>query len=301
MTDYYRRSLSVFSQLDGDNSGNPAVRDELARAYETLGDGLSRTDARAERLDSYKKALEIRQQLLAGKPDDRKLRRSIATSFYKVGAADPTAPDAIANVRKAIEILEALSAADPNSARARREVGFVYYQLGQVEMERRDFAGALETRRKAFAIRKQIAEQDPTNMQAKFDLAVDHANLSETLTAVGQTDEALREAEAALPLLEQLCASDPTNAVYQRNLALCYQKFAEADARGASAAADRDGQLNHWHEAHNWYDKAAKLFADLRASGRLMPSDAAQPEAFASKAADCDRRIADLTQSTSAP
>lgn len=35
----YRRSLAIFQQLDASNGSDFAVQDELARAYETMGDG----------------------------------------------------------------------------------------------------------------------------------------------------------------------------------------------------------------------------------------------------------------------
>ena len=38
-----RRSLQIFARLAESGPKNPAVQDELARAYETLADGLGRT------------------------------------------------------------------------------------------------------------------------------------------------------------------------------------------------------------------------------------------------------------------
>ena len=52
----YRRSLQIFAQLAESEPKNPAVLDELARAYETLADGLGRTaNADAERPDDLQK------------------------------------------------------------------------------------------------------------------------------------------------------------------------------------------------------------------------------------------------------
>ena len=64
----YRRSLQIFSQLAATDPANPAVQDELARAYETLADGLGRTaNANAELLADYKKvARHLRGIIAAG-------------------------------------------------------------------------------------------------------------------------------------------------------------------------------------------------------------------------------------------
>ena len=53
----YRRSKSTFEELAVANPRDLSVQDELARAYETLGDGLSRSsNGTAERLKSYQTA-----------------------------------------------------------------------------------------------------------------------------------------------------------------------------------------------------------------------------------------------------
>jgi non-specific serine/threonine protein kinase/serine/threonine-protein kinase len=294
---YYRESLALFNRLAQANPAEFAAQDELARAYETLGDGLSRAEnAGEERLRCYDRALAIREQLLAAKPDNAKMRRSVATSLMKVGATcDPKKPEAVQNIQRAIKMLEALSVVDPNNARARREVGHAYYQLGGVQITAGDFAGALESRRKAFAIREQIATQDPKNMQAQFDLAVAHADLAEALTGLGDTSEALHEAHASLPLFEQLSASDPTNAVYLRNLGLCYEKIAEAHRRAASVPSSNPAlQKADLAEAVRWFDKAARMFSDLKTRGTLMPADAQQPEKFAAEVAECQQALEQL-------
>ncbi|HEU4770648.1 MAG TPA: serine/threonine-protein kinase, partial [Candidatus Udaeobacter sp.] len=63
--DNYRRSRSIFEGLAVENPADASVQDELARAYETLGDGLNRVaNSTAERLGAYQTSLSIRQNLL---------------------------------------------------------------------------------------------------------------------------------------------------------------------------------------------------------------------------------------------
>ena len=87
----YRRSLQIFAQLAASDPQNPAVQDELARAYETLADGLGRTaNADAEILTNYKKSLAICEELLRRDSSSAKRKRAVAINLMKIGgASDP--------------------------------------------------------------------------------------------------------------------------------------------------------------------------------------------------------------------
>ncbi len=294
----YRRSRSIFEELAVENPADVAVQDELARAYETVGDGLNRVaDSTTERLRAYQTSLSIRQNLLGRDATNSKLRRSVGLTLLKVGGADDARkPDSVATIKRGIEMLEALSTEYPDNERARREVGYAYYQLGNTLVEAGDYPGALESRRKAFAIRQQVASQDPKNAQASFDFAVAHADLAEVLTATGATAEALDEAGKALSILQRLSAADPTNAVYSRNIGLCYEKFGAAFARaGADETKSSAERVKDWTEARAWFEKALGLFLDLSSRNQLMPADSGQTAKFQGKIRECENAIARLS------
>ena len=242
--------------------------------------------------------MAIRQKLLAQKPSDLKLRRSVGLILLKVGGAnDPHKHESVESIKHGIDMLERLSAEYPENQRARREVGYGYYQLGNTLVEGGDYPSALESRRKAFAIRAEIAAQDPKNAQAIFDLAVAHADLSEALTATGSTAEALDHAQNALSILQQLAAADPTNAVYPRNIGLCYEKLATAyEHLGADDKRSSVQRMTDWTEARGWFEKALHLFADLRDRGTLMPADSEQSAKFERKIRECDAAISGLNE-----
>jgi serine/threonine protein kinase/tetratricopeptide (TPR) repeat protein len=295
--DNYRQSMSIFEGLAAANPASASVQDELARAHETLADGLSRiANSASERLKSYQAALSIRQKLLAQKPSDPKLRRSIGLNLLKVGSADdPKNPNAVENIKRGIVMLETLSAENPDNERAHREVGFGYYQLGNTLIEAGDYPAALESRRKAFAIRQEIAARDPKNAQASFDLAVAHADLSEALTENGANGEAIDYAGRSLSILQQLSAADPTNVVYSRNIGLCYEKFAAALRHlGSDENRPHAERIKDWTDARSWLEKALRLFSDLRNRGTLMPADSEKPQELKKKIQECDDSIARL-------
>lgn len=292
----YRQSLLIFQKLATAHPENAGAQDEYARAYEVLGDGFGRTELKDERLRCYENALSIRQQLLTKKSDDPKLRRSVAVSFLKLGAAsDPKTPDAAANVQRGIAVLESLAVEDLNNERAYRDVGFGYYQLAQVQFAAGSFATALDSCRKALAIREKVSASDPKNVQARFDLGVAHGDLAEAQNATGDYSQALGHAQQALSILQNLSAADPTNAVYQRNLGLCDEKFGQIYERmGKDQKRSNTERAKDWTDARSWYRKGLNLFSELRKHGTLMPADADQPQKFAGKIRECDKAITAL-------
>ncbi|HXX41399.1 MAG TPA: protein kinase, partial [Chthoniobacterales bacterium] len=293
----YRQSLSIFEKLVAAQPADFSVQDEFARAYEVLGDGLGRmANNSTERSEAYRKSLSIRQDLLAQKSSDGKLRRSVALTFLKVGATlEAKNPEAVGNIKRGIEMLEGLSQEDPNNERARREVGYAYYQLGNTLLQKGDFSAALDARRKAFAIRQEIAAEDPKNVQAQFDLAVAYGDLAEALSATGDNESALERARQSLSMMQALAKNDPSNAVYQRNVGLCYERLAEIRARLANDDKHSVAQrVSDWTEARNWYRRGAELFSALRDQGTLMPIDSDRPQKFSARVQECDNAIAAL-------
>ncbi|MEY2579918.1 MAG: eukaryotic-like serine/threonine-protein kinase [Verrucomicrobiota bacterium] len=301
----YRRSLLIFSQLAETEPKNPAVQDELARAYETLADGLGRTaNGDAERLTTYKKSLAIREELLRQDNSNSKRQRAVAINLMKIGdVSDPHDPDAILSMRKGVVIFESLAAADPNNGRARREVGWGYYKLGGMLIAAEDYPGAVDSLQKSVAIREKSAVADPQNAQASFDLASTCVDLADALSTTGDTAQAVTQARRGIAIVTALLAADPTNAIYSRNLATYHNKLGDVFARsGADKNAAVTERLRAWSEARSSYEKAHEIFADLQAHGTLPPADAAeQPKEFARRMSDCQEAIKQLAAANSSP
>jgi serine/threonine protein kinase len=294
----YRRSLQIFTQLAASEPKNPAVQDELARAYETLADGLGRTaNADAEILANYKKSLAICEELLGQDSSKTKRKRAVAINLMKIGgASDPHQPEAIAAYRKGVAILEFLAAADPDNGRARREVGWGYDRLGTTQVAAADYAGAVESLQKALTIREKFSAADPQNAQASFDLAVGHVDLAEALTAKGDPPRAVEVAQKGIVILSSLLTADPTNVIYSRNLAICEEKLGDACASsGADKNAPTAERIRAWSDARETYKKAGQIFSDLRDHGTLPPADAALPQKLATRTSDCQQAIKQLT------
>jgi tetratricopeptide (TPR) repeat protein len=300
----YRRSLQIFTELAGSEPKNPVIQDELARAYETLADGLGRTaNADAEILTDYKKSLAIAEELLRQDSSNAKRKRAVAINLMKIGgASDPHNPEAIAALRKGVAALESLAASDPNNGRARREVGWGYKQLGTTQVAGEDYAGAVESLQKSLTIRESTAAADPQNAQARFDLASGHVDLAEALTGNGDPVSAVGHAQQAITIVTALLSADPTNAVYSRNLAVYEERLGAAFARsGAAKDAPTAQRINAWSDARETYQKALEIVSNLRDHGTLAPADADLPQKLATHLADCQRAIEQLAVASRPP
>ena len=293
----YRRSLQIFTQLAASDQQNPAVQDEVARAYETLADGLGRTaNADAELLTDYKKSLAIREEFLRQDTSSAKRKRAVAINLMKIGgASDPHQPEAITALRKGVATLESLADDDPDNSRARREVGWGYKQLGDALMAAGDDAGALASYQKSVSIKEKFAAADPRNAQASFDLATGHVDFAEALSATGDAPQAIEQARQGILILTALSSADPTNVIYSRNLAIDEEKLGDAFAHaGADKNAPRAQRTRAWSAARESYEKAGAIFSELRDHGTLPPADAGMPHKFTGLTADCQRAIEEL-------
>jgi serine/threonine protein kinase len=82
--------LTYLDSLTKEAGGDPALQRELADAYERVGDVRGQVFSaslgdRAGALDSYNKALHIRESLVAAAPRNTQNRRDLAASYQKIG------------------------------------------------------------------------------------------------------------------------------------------------------------------------------------------------------------------------
>ena len=82
--------LNYLDSLAGEAHGDPELQRELAAAYERVGDVRGGESSGslgdiAGAIESYTKALRIREALVAANPSDTQARRDLASSHQKIG------------------------------------------------------------------------------------------------------------------------------------------------------------------------------------------------------------------------
>ncbi len=224
-------ALNYLDSLAQEASGDPALQRELAAAYERVGDVRGQAYAaslgdRAGAMDSYGKALRIREALVAAAPRDVQNRRDLAAIYGKIGnelLETSEAARGLDHLRNSLALYSALAAEEPEDAEFRRDLASIYNDVGLALENRGDMAGALEHQRQATALREELTSADPQNAQARRDLSVSYVNTGRALYFRGDVPAAIALNRKAIDLRTALCAEDVANADYRRLLAIGYQ------------------------------------------------------------------------------
>ena len=297
MTRRYRQSLEIFSHLAREQPSDPTALDELARAYDTLGNGLNRTEnGHAEQLACYAQALAGRQKLVVQFPGNVKYRRGLAVAFMKLGRTTLSDPaHGVADITRGAALMKTLAEENPDSAGLQNTYVMMLYYLGVAQADTGDHAGALASFAQVLPIREQLAAADPKNNQARFDVAAAHGQLAEALTATGQPEQALDHARQAVAGMNTLMTADLSNVMYLRNSILTHRQLAAAHmALAAQESLDKPNRVAHWSEARLACERARERFNALKAKGGVRTEDADMLGRLAADTAKCDQGLARL-------
>jgi len=212
------KAQQQLEMLRADSADDPALKRDLATAYERMGelrlDPTQRGKVGASAaVDAYRRGLDLRRTLASEPGATVADRRDLALSYSKLGDGELFAANiqqAVADYQQAWTIAHSLGG-DPAALRT----------LGQID-ERRctvlftagNNAGAIE------ACREGIATLAP--LKARGDLEVERA-LATTETAyanalrlTGKPADAVKQGEAATESFDRLLALAPSNAEYRR-------------------------------------------------------------------------------------
>ncbi|MEW6207241.1 MAG: protein kinase [Acidobacteriota bacterium] len=291
---YYSRAREIRQSLAAETN---AVEDrrELAGIHEITGDAQKKNRDSSAALESYRRAMTIRESLAAIDPTSAVTSRDLAISHSKISellALTGDAEGALTSQRKALSIFETLVRQDSTNAKARREVAFAYNKLGDLLWYSDDVRGAIEQYKKAREIRQLIVALDPANAQARRDLAMSEAGLGDTLIRKGEIAAGRELIKKALAIFEELAARSPSDAEARRDLAIGYQTMGETLASAADDKRATAGRRQLWSEARGWYQRSLDVFLDLERRGVMREADAKIIEEIRREIARMDTAIA---------
>lgn len=223
-------ALVYLDSLAAEASGDSGLQHELAAAYDRIGDvrGQAYTASlgdRAGAMDSYLKAMRIREALVAADPTDAQNRRELAENQRRIGwqlLDTSEAGHGVDYLRKAIALYIALAAEKPADAELREELAHAYNQLGLALQNRGDYRGGLDQLRQALTLRERLVADNPENREYRRRLAVTNQSIGRGLSLNGDAAGALEINQKALALQQALVTEDPANATYRRNLAVSH-------------------------------------------------------------------------------
>jgi serine/threonine protein kinase len=237
-------ALTYLDSLSKESGNDVSLKRELAAAYDKVGDargepyGANLGD-RIGAIESYLKALNIRESLVASVPRDVQGRRDLAASYKKVGNQLLDTSEAVRgleHLRNSLALYSELAAEQPANQDLRNDLAEIYNDVGLALEDRGDMAGALKYQREALPLREEFVAADPRDAKARRNLSVTYVNTGRALFFTGDIGGALQINRKALELRTALVAQDPTNADYRRLLAIAYQNDGDYRAQSGDTA-----------------------------------------------------------------
>jgi eukaryotic-like serine/threonine-protein kinase len=220
-----RDGLRYLDTLAIEAQGDRSLQRELAAAYQRVGDvqGGSRTanlgDTKGA-VESYGKAKQILDTLLATDSTDEPTRRSLARTLVDLGSLQfdiGDVPRAVALARGAEAVLAPL-ASRPIDAELRLQLGAADDLLGVLLLETGDPRSSAERHRAAVARFGAAPAAERTSAALRSALAVAYQHLGDAVAQIDGSAAALETYQRSHDLNAGLVAEFPTNAEYRRLL-----------------------------------------------------------------------------------
>ncbi|MFL6215725.1 MAG: protein kinase domain-containing protein [Blastocatellia bacterium] len=241
----YRQAVEILEPLNASAPDDLDLRRALARAYAQVGDikghpyfpNLGDTSGG---LESHRRALALRESLVAADPNNVEYRRALYQSCYSMGymlRGTGDLAEAEQSLRRAVEIIQSLAAADPNNAKSKRSVTVPLTLLGDVLRDQGKNAEALGCYRQAKAINEAIRAADPTNAQARRDLGINYERIAKLLVMMGDFAEAVEMSRQVLASDEAAFAAHPNDRTAQNDVAVDYDTHGDILLRSGDVAA----------------------------------------------------------------
>jgi serine/threonine protein kinase len=225
-------ALEYLDSLAGEANDDPSLQRELATAYEKVGDVQGRT-LRANMGDtsgakeSYRKALRIRETLVAASPKDPSTRSDLADSYREFGRLLWKTSDTaggLENARKDLFLREALSAENPTNMQARFSLGVSHADVGEILLEQGVTTGAAASLGRALTVFEALLAGEPSNEKYRLAVPFVYQKSSEVMLWQGDAKGALETSRKALALDTKLSGAYPMNTHYRQEVGIDYEK-----------------------------------------------------------------------------
>jgi eukaryotic-like serine/threonine-protein kinase len=215
-------SLEYLNSLADEASDDPSLQRELGEAYHKLAEiqgvpGASNLGDKAGAAESLRKAIAIRESLVASRAADVEDRVSLSESYSRLSSV-LSGPESLESALKGQAILESLLAADPNNERLLMAAGSSYQSVGQYLSGSGDYAGAIANYRKMQTIYQTLAESSTANVTNRHDLALACKKVGAVLIVTGDLAAATENYNRALEIERALIASHPDNATMRLDM-----------------------------------------------------------------------------------
>lgn len=253
------RALQSLDQVAKENSmqHDPTLQQELAVAYEKMGDAQGRQDGpnlgdTRGALASYRKAVAIREALRAVMPKDREARRGLAVAYARLSGALKVSGDYRQGLefdRKALAVRQELLAESPQDIGLQREVAANLTTLGGSLFQVGDWDGVLRHRRDALTMYQTIVAAGKPTKEDYLGLSLAYTRMGSVLVRSRAYAEAVRDYQEAVRVADLGYAKFPSEWQLRQRAATAWQAMGSASlAQGRTEEA-----LFNFRKAHAIY------------------------------------------------
>ena len=219
------RALQYLDSLSAESAGDTGLRRELAAAYEKVGDvqggyHMANLGNIAGALDSYRKALAIRDDMVRQGYADDDLRRDLVRNHGKLSDVllnSGHAGEALDHSRKLLAMAQLLAGQNPGNALDQGRLAAAYLDVGWKQAGAGDSQNGIDNLRKATALCERLAAAHPDDAAAERRLAIAYDRTGSVIA--GYTTgyaEALSLHRKYLAVATARAAAEPINTDLQR-------------------------------------------------------------------------------------
>lgn len=241
-------ALEYLDNLAADNISDPSLQNELATAYEKVGDVqgnpyLANLGDQAGALASYQKALAIREAMHGSDPDDPRVRYDVATDHEMIGdilwaQGENSGAEENYNIAFAAYSELARNGTSPDVS----ALGRIFSRLGQIQSQNGNFDKAVVSYESSLKEAQALVAAEPANDNNRRGVAVALAKIGDILFEQDKYREAAERFQSSLVIFRELSEADPTNVNLRRPIGLVLARLALAEMKSAdySSAVEHD-------------------------------------------------------------
>jgi non-specific serine/threonine protein kinase/serine/threonine-protein kinase len=234
-----KKALEYLGRLAGEAAGDRVLQEELATAYQKVGDVQGLPDAPSVgdyqgALASYERALALREAVAARDPA---ARRAVSVVLNRIGRLRlflGDHPGALAAERRSVRLAEELAASATPAAR--RDLMLALLLLGDVLAEMGDLTGAIEHYGRAVGLAEAL-QGEQADERSQRDLSVAYDFMARALRDSGRLEEALAVSGKSLAIDRALNASQASNIHVRRDLGVSLQRVGQLQSGLGQPAA----------------------------------------------------------------
>jgi serine/threonine protein kinase len=253
-----KRALEYLDSLSHEASGDAALQQELAAAYDRVGDVLGYDGAAnkgdfAGAVENYNKALAIRESAAATNPNNVQIQSDLINNYFRLSFALQSTGDydqALSDLHKAVPVAQKLASGN-NDPKFQDWLAGIHWQSGNLLSKKANYAAALEEYRAGTAIREPLALTPNASASLRTHLAADYNGAGHMLWRMRQTEQALDMSKKSARILEELSGASPNNATLREYLGETYSLMQTV----LKERGDPDGSMEYGQKAHEIFKK----------------------------------------------